>query len=271
MTDTQHPAPTEPAYAAPAPAAPAPVGRTNGLGIAALVVGIVALVLGLIPFVSYFGAFLAFVGLVLGVIGLVLKGRKKGIAIAGTIVSGIALILAIVLSVVYTTAIVSSVNKAIEEGAPGVQGPAVDVPADEEPATDGAAGEQTSENVLVLGQTMVWNDGIEMTVSAPVEFTPSETSYGYEPGQIAVLFQVTITNNSAEQLEPLSFSLVSSGGADAAYIIDTAQGIEGAPANTILPGESITWQEAYAVLDPADIAFQSSPGLLYDEAIWTSQ
>jgi hypothetical protein len=270
MTDTQQPAPipAEPAYAEPVPAA---TGRTNGLGFAALVVGIVALILGLIPFVGYFGAFLAFVGVVLGVIGLVLKGRKKGIAIAGTIVSGVALVLSIVLAAVYTSLLVSSVNQAIEEAAPGVQGPAVEVPADEEePAADDVA-EEAPSNVLSLGQTMVWNDGIEMTVSAPTEFTPSDTSMGWEPGQVAVVFDVTITNNSTEQLEPMAYSLVSSGGVDAANIFDSAQGIEGPPSNIVLPGESITWQEAYGVVDPADIAFQVSPGFLYDEAIWTTE
>jgi len=269
------PPPAEPAYAhtppppvyGQAPGQPdSSAPRTNGLGIAALIVGIVALIFGVITFVSYFGAFLAFVGVVLGIIALVLKGRKKGIALAGLIVSGVALILSIVLSIVYTTAIVNSVNEAIESAAPSVQGPAED----EAVAEDEAADDSADSLVLGLGETMAWSYGVEMTVSTPVPFTPSETASA-EPGQSAVLFDLTLTNNSEEPLEPLSFSQVTSGGVEATSIFDSANNIGLAPTATVLPGQSITWQEAYSVADPADITFQSSPGFLYDDAIWTTE
>jgi hypothetical protein len=273
VPSTEFPPPAEPSYAQtpPAPVYGQPADGTtgprgNGLGVAALIVGIVALIFGVIPFVSYFGAFLAFVGLVLGVIALVLKGRKKGIAIAGTIVSGVALILSIVLSVVYTTAIVNSVNEAIESAAPSIEGPAEDEAVAEDEVADDAA----DTFVLGLGETMVWSDGVEMTVGAPAPFTPSETASA-EPGQSAVLFDLTLTNNSEEPLEPLSFSQVTSGGVEASAIFDSANNIGLAPTATVLPGQSITWQEAFSVADPADITFQSSPGFLYDDAIWTAQ
>lgn len=89
--------------------------RGNGLGVAALVIGIVALLGAFIPFANYGTGFLAFVGLVLGIIGLVLKGRKRKIAIAGTILSGAALILSIVMAIVYTAVFAAAIQTGIDE------------------------------------------------------------------------------------------------------------------------------------------------------------
>jgi hypothetical protein len=114
MTDSQQPPnypPAQPAYAPP----PAPASRTNGLGIASLIVGGLALIGAFIPFLNYATGFLAFIGIILGIIGLVLKGRAKGTAIAGLIVSVIALILSIILAIVYTAGFASAVNDSIEE------------------------------------------------------------------------------------------------------------------------------------------------------------
>ncbi|MGO4105039.1 MmpS family transport accessory protein [Leifsonia sp. YAF41] len=107
MTTTQQPA-------APVPAEPQPK-TGNGLGVAALIIGIIALVGAFIPFLNYGTGFIAFIGLVLGIIGLVRKGKKKGVAIAGTIISGLALILSIVMAMVYTAAFAAGVSASIDE------------------------------------------------------------------------------------------------------------------------------------------------------------
>lgn len=92
---------------------PAPQ-KSNGLGIAALILGIVALVFAFIPIANYFGMFVAVVGLVLGIVGLVLKNRSKGTALTGTILSGVALVLAIIMAVVYAAAFSAAV-KAVDD------------------------------------------------------------------------------------------------------------------------------------------------------------
>lgn len=150
---TQHPAvepaPADPIASAPAPA-PAKAG--NGLAIAALVLGIVGLVLAFIPLVGGFGGFLGFVGLVLGVVALFLKGRKKGLAIAGAAVSALALIVSIVMGLVYTAMFVSSVDQAINQ--PVTVDP-VEGAEEEAPAGDEAAGEAgTRENPVAVGSVI---------------------------------------------------------------------------------------------------------------------
>ncbi|MFC0246927.1 DUF4190 domain-containing protein [Citricoccus parietis] len=74
-----------------------PTKRTNGVGIAALVVGIIAILLSLIPVV---GIIIGVAAVVLGIIGLVLKNRAKGMAIAGLILGAVAVIVSIIATVI---------------------------------------------------------------------------------------------------------------------------------------------------------------------------
>jgi hypothetical protein len=77
--------------------------RSNGLGVAALVVGIVAAVFSIIPLVGM-------VAIILGIIALMLKNRKKGMAIAGTILGVVSLIVAGMM-----TAAIGAAAKAVDE------------------------------------------------------------------------------------------------------------------------------------------------------------
>ncbi len=167
------PAPGYPTVSTDAPP-PAPTGpsKTNGLGIAAIVLGGIGLVLAFLPFVGFIGGVLAFVGLILGVIGLFQKSKAKMLAIIGTAVSGFALLMAIIMGVVYTAAFVSAVDKSLESGGT-VNEPADNEPAvEEEPAEEPAPELGTRDNPAPIGSTVtlidfgepVW----EVTVNAPV-------------------------------------------------------------------------------------------------------
>ncbi|MGK9147721.1 MmpS family protein [Plantibacter flavus] len=106
----QPPAPQQP-YAQQMPPAPK---SGNGLGLAALIIGVVAFVGAFIPFVNFVSGFLAFVGLVLGVIAIFLKGRSKGLAIAGAAISFVAMILSIILAITYTAGFAGAVSEGIK-------------------------------------------------------------------------------------------------------------------------------------------------------------
>jgi hypothetical protein len=89
----------------PGSESPTPIAdakRANPIGLTALIVGGVALVASVVPLVNYVSGVLALVGLVLGIIAWTLKGRKKLLAVLGTIVSLVALALSILLAAVYT-------------------------------------------------------------------------------------------------------------------------------------------------------------------------
>lgn len=84
--------------------------RSNGLGVAALVVGIVAAVFSIIPLVGMIAFFLGPVAIILGIIAFFLKNRKKGMAIAGTILGVVSLIVAGIM-----TAAIGAAAKAVDE------------------------------------------------------------------------------------------------------------------------------------------------------------
>ncbi|NQX11018.1 DUF4190 domain-containing protein [Microbacteriaceae bacterium VKM Ac-2855] len=276
-------APAPPAYAAPGGGPGAPYGsppptgprRFNGLGLAALICGGIALLGSFIPFLNYLTGFLAFVGLVLGIIGLVLKGRAKGLAVAGTIVSAVALVLSIVLAIVYTAGIASSVSDAIASAEASAE---ATFPTDEalpsDAATDPGLGEEAPVGGAdgAFGDTIAYDNNVTISVSAPSPFTPSETAFGADQAN-QVLVTMTITNGSAENLEPSVYATASSAGVAATDIYDSgnAAGDVGAsPTTTILPGGTATWVQAFSVADPADIVLQISPSFDYDDVIFST-
>lgn len=91
MSYEQPYAPMPPAYQNP------PAKRTNGVGIAALVVGIIAILLSLLPVV---GIVIGVVAVVLGVIGLVLKNRARGMAITGLILGAVAVVVSVITTII---------------------------------------------------------------------------------------------------------------------------------------------------------------------------
>ncbi|SDU78945.1 hypothetical protein [Jiangella alkaliphila] len=89
------------------------------------------------------------------------------------------------------------------------------------------------------------------------EFVPTEFA-AFEEAPAYVRFTVTITNGTGQPFDPsTTFVTVSSGGAEASAVFD--EGLEGAPLTPVLPGESVSWMEGFAVTDPADLVCQVTP------------
>jgi len=89
-----------------------------------------------------------------------------------------------------------------------------------------------------------------------------------------VVFQLTITNGSDENLNPVTYSRVASGGTEASAIFDSGNSMGDiglGPTTVILPGGTITWLEAYSLTDPSSIVFQISPSFDYQDAVFTNQ
>ena len=84
--------------------------KPNGIGLAALIIGGVAFAGSFLPVVNYFSGLLAVVGLVLGIVAWTLKGRRKLLAVLGTIVSLLALALSITLATFYTAGFVNGIG-----------------------------------------------------------------------------------------------------------------------------------------------------------------
>lgn len=268
--------PTQPAYAAAtsegtvltdAPA-PAPNGKPHVLAIIALAVAAIGFIFACIPGTLVVGWVLLPIAFVLSIVALFLKGAKWPaitaliVSIVGTIVG--AIVFFTVVSTSFTEAF-DEVDDAIAEASELAEEPADEGDAAEEPAPPAVGN-------LAFGDTMIYEDGVELTVSAPEPYTPGEFAAGADQAANLV-FTLTITNNSTENLDPLPFPQVSSGGQESSQIFDiTGDGAEIGlpPTNVILPGESVTWTSAWSVADPNSLTMQVSPGIMYEDAIFTN-
>lgn len=122
---------------------------------------------------------------------------------------------------------------------------------------------------LAFGDVMTWEDGLALSVSTPVPFTPGEYAAG--GGQAHnVMFTFTVTNGSTENYEDYVYTTVTSGGAAGESIYDSGQGLSGPPSGVILPGQTISWTEGWSVADPNAIVLSTAPGFDYEGVIFTN-
>lgn len=176
MSDTPPPAipPSEPGATPPAAAASTPpvasttttttttsppsAPRSNGFGLAALILGIVAILGAAFPIINIFSAILAVIGLILGIVGLTRTGAPKGTSIAGTIISGVAIVIVIISSIIVSLGL-AVLDEAIDE--PGPIEETVEplpVPDDETDIPEGDPGSFTNPVPLGVPVTFTIND-----------------------------------------------------------------------------------------------------------------
>ena len=234
--------------------------------------GGVALPLAFIPIANFFAAFLAFVGLVFGVIALIQKGRRKGLAIAGTVVSVVAGIIAVVMIAVYAAAFVAAVDESIRSDG-FVTSPSDEaLPEEETPADNSSAEIGTRENPAAFGSTVTLgaaNLNATADVKAANQFNPDP-----EPGQTYAIFPATVKYIGAESGTPnfsLRFTFVSAEGRsfDGGFVVmdgqlsDVSELFTDAVATgnivMLIPdtaAETGVWGVSYIAGDPIFIAVQ---------------
>jgi hypothetical protein len=143
--------------------------------------------------------------------------------------------------------------------------------ADKAPAAAAATTPAKKSTTAKLGETFKYDDGLTITVGAPAAYTPSASAAGAtQAQQIALTF--TLTNGTAENLNPIMLPQVTSNGTQATPIIDIENTAIAsfAPTAVILPGGHATWTQAFSVSDPANLVVQLSPALKYGDAIFTN-
>lgn len=247
--------------------------KLNVLGIVALVLAVIGFILACIPFVQVAAWVVLPIAFVLSLVALFLEGRKWP-AITGLVVSVLG---GIVGALVFTFVTVGLLGQIADSGVIqdqiereleeefGTPVPPEDSPESESPDTG-------AFDALAFGDTMVWDDGVSMTVSEPEPFSPSDLSAGADQAE-DVVFTLTITNDSSENVQPVVLSTLSSDGTEATRIFDV--GAEGGqvgipPTTAVLPGESITWREAWSVANAGSLTMQTSPSFQYEQVVFTN-
>lgn len=262
-----------PGYGAPgAPGAGEPK-KVNVLGIVALVLAVIGFILACIPFVQVAAWVVLPIAFILSLVALFLEGRKWP-AITGLVVSVLGAVVGAIVFAVVTVGVLGQIADS------GVIQDQIERELEEEfgtpVPTEGPEGSESPDagafDGLAFGDTMVWDDGVAMTVSEPEPFEPSDLSAGADQAENLV-FTLTITNDSSENVQPVVLSTLSSDGAEATRIFDI--GAEGGqvgipPTTAVLPGESITWREAWSVADAASLTMQTAPSLQYEQVVFTN-
>lgn len=124
-----------------------------------------------------------------------------------------------------------------------------------------------------FGDVITWSDGVSISVSSPSPFEPTELAAGNDPSKQSIVFQVVVTNNSSEPVDPMFFSGLSANGEASSAIFDIDNpmvSVGMTPTTMILPGSTATWYEGYAVTSTDELVFQMSYSFLEDDAVFTN-
>lgn len=143
MTQTSAPGPEAPQYAT-APPFPA-VKEKNTIGLIAFIVAVVGFIFACIPGALIVGWILLPIAFILGIVALCLKGKKKGLGLAGLIISVVGTVVGFI---VFFAVVATAFDDAFSNGETSVSAPAEET-AEVKDAADIEEG--TRENPYPLG------------------------------------------------------------------------------------------------------------------------
>jgi hypothetical protein len=264
--------------AAPAYEQP-PRPARNGLGTAALILGIIGTLAGVVPLMFWLAGLLGLIALVLGLAG---RGRvkrgeavNKGVTTAGAILGLVAMILSVVGAVLLYKVVDDAVNEAVkstsstapEDPAAGSGGAASGKPAEATEATE----EADKGKPLAAGDTSIYDDDLQVTVSAATSVKPGEFAIGHTEGNKVYELTITVENAGKEKFSTDGLTVSARAGADgvaAEEIFDGETYGEGFT-GSILPGKKATVKYAFdAPANAKSLTVEVSPGFDYDATQW---
>ncbi|MBD3932494.1 DUF4190 domain-containing protein [Streptomyces chumphonensis] len=227
---------------------------------------------GIIPLFFWLAAVLGIIALIMGVVGA--RRAKQRIAtngrmsVVGAVLGGLAIVLAIVGLVIVSNAfddLERDLDDAVEPTPTASPSPGVEEP----PPTEDATEEPIVEEALAFGDASSYPDGLEVAVSSPTPYTPSDTAAGHSPGNETVTVEVTVVNGTDER-QDLGLVVVDAkdaSGRTAEPVFDT--GIEGLQ-GTLLPGDESVATYAFDLPpDAADeLTIEVTPDFDHDSALW---
>lgn len=271
-------------YQGPYGAAEQPNGKKpkNVVGLVALGLGILGFILACIPGIMILGWLLLFAAFVTGIVGLFQKNKEKVSSIVAIVLSVIGSIVSAVVLIVFvgnTLANDPELQQSLEELESTLATPSAVASIDSgssssESAVEDSSGSASSlEGVLKFGDTAEFEDGLRLTVSEPrTDYVPSEYAARLDESLTNyVAFTVTIENGTSEPFEPLFYAEGNSGGKAIDQIFDSEQNIGSAPSGRILPGESVTFDIAFGVADPASITLDVSADFDHDAVLYSNK
>ena len=116
----------------------------------------------------------------------------------------------------------------------------------------------TDPGILKLGSSFTYSDGLQLTLSKPTQFTPSEwAAPSSDPG---LIFTVTMMNGTGAKFDPTLSSITAQiGNEEAEQIFDSENGLDGGPSTSILPGREVTYKAAFVGTDTKNLVVEIAP------------
>ncbi|WP_411110910.1 DUF4352 domain-containing protein [Streptomyces sp. c-19] len=117
-----------------------------------------------------------------------------------------------------------------------------------------ASSPPSATDVVAFGRPQRYDDGVEVTVSAPVAFTPSAAAAGHTAGNKAVTLQVTVRNGDGERLElaVVQVRARDGEGREASRVFDAEPDLGTGLSGTLLPGRTAVAAYAFDVPPTTD-------------------
>lgn len=128
---------------------------------------------------------------------------------------------------------------------------------------DSTASHQQEKTRPAFGDTYTYPSGLSVKVGKPEEFTPSE--YAFKGEGTHLKFDITLTNDTGEEYDPVLFYASASSGDEESEQIFDGDELGNMPSTTILDGKKVKFSIGFSVLDPADITMEISPSFSFDE------
>ncbi len=221
-----------------------------------------ALIGSFVPFVNLGAWVLGVAAVALGVLVLARHLPGRPLAAAGIVTGGLALLVSAVMLLVFSTGLLGQFGG-------GAVPPGTDPSST---APDAAAGDVISAR---FGQTVTYDDGLQVQVSAPSVYASSADG-ARDEDSTAIVVTITLYNGTSDPFQPAFSSRGSVAGQDATPVADPSNAaLSGPPAEPVPPGEAVSWQEAYSVASgtdvvPADLVYEIEPTPDYFAARFTN-
>jgi hypothetical protein len=129
---------------------------------------------------------------------------------------------------------------------------------DSSDSSESSSASPSEDPPMAFGQTKTFEDGLTVTVSAPVEFKPSNYAAASR-APFYVKFEVTLHNGTGTTFDPSFFSAsLQSGSTDEEEVYDSGKGIGNAPDTKLLDGRDAVFWIGYGAEDTTDLVLDVS-------------
>jgi len=124
-----------------------------------------------------------------------------------------------------------------------------------------------AKRIAPFGDSYQWEDGLKVTVGEIEDFEPVNTDLDGP----YIAYEVEVVNDSEFVYDAnYLYSTLASGGVEGDQIFGSVNGVT-PPSVAILPGESLTFTQAWAVEDPSDVTLTLTPdGSYFMDYHWTT-